>query len=252
MEEADRFARDGYAVFERIFDPAFIDQLRKEYFRQFPDIAASPDRFRVGDRRLQVPIALTGPYLSPRLYAHPSLLELAGEALGEDYLIDSVAVVTALAGAGPQHRHMDHDDLFPGEPFTRAVIRPYGITIAIPLVDLTPETGTTKLYRGSHAKPRDDEDFELPYLRRGGCYAMDYRLTHQGTENRTSEERPMVYLVYARPWFTDINNYGAGNRIRIALDDLAAVPEDRRSLFRRLSPERSGPSARSALARRRQ
>ena len=76
----------------------------------------------------------------------------------------------------------------------------------------------------------------------------EYRLAHQGTENRTSDERPMIYLVYARPWFTDTTNYGAEDRIRIAPDDLAAVPEEYRTLFRRLSPERLGRSVRSPLA----
>jgi len=248
MNDAERFARDGYVVFDRIFDPLFIDELKAEYFRQFPDIASSPDRFDVGNRRLQVPICLAGPYLSPQLHANPALLALAAAALGEDYLIDSLAVVTALPGAKPQHLHVDHDDLFPGRPFTRAVMGAYGITIAVPLVDLTPETGTTKLFRASHVKPRDDDNFELPYIELGRCYAMDYRLAHQGTENRTSDERPMIYLVYARPWFTDTTNYGAEDRIRIAPHDLAAVPEEYRTLFRRLSAERLGRSVRSPLA----
>jgi len=249
MDEAERFARDGYVVFDGTFEPAFIDELKAEYLRQFPDIASSPDRFSVGNRRLQVPVRMTGPYLSPHFYANSALLALASAALGEDYLIDSLAVVTALPGAKPQHLHVDHDDLFPGKPFTRAAMGAYGITVAIPLVDLTPDTGTTKLFRASHVKSRDDEDFELPYIERGRCYAMDYRLAHQGTDNRATTERPMVYLVYARPWFTDTTNYGAENRIRIARDDLAAVPKEHRALFRRLSPERSGRTARSALRR---
>ena len=239
MEEAVRFAHDGYVVFGRIFDPAFIDELRAEYFRQFPNIAAAPERFTVGDRRLQVPVAITGPYSSPSFYANPKLLAVAAELLGEDSLIDSLAIVSALPGAAKQHRHQDHEDLFPGQPFTRALIQPYGITIVIPLVDLTPETGTTMLFRKSHAKPRDDEQVERPYIERGCCFAMDYRLTHQGTENRSSGERPMIYLVYSRPWFTDTTNYGAVDRIRIGAADLAAVPGEYRKLFKRLSSERS-------------
>jgi hypothetical protein len=246
MEEAERFAKDGYALFDRVFDPAFIDELRAEYLRQFPNVADSPDTYKVGHLRFQVPIRMTGPYLSPKLYANPVLLELAGAALGENYLIDSIATVTSLPGARIQHQHMDHEDLYKGQPFTRAVIGTYGLTVVIPLVDLTPETGTTKLFKGSHVKPVSEQEYELPHVERGRCFAMDYRLTHRGTENRSSAERPMIYLVYARPWFTDITNYGANDRIRIDGDDLAAVPEEYRVLFRRLSPERSGASVKSA------
>lgn len=31
MNDAERFARDGYVVFDRIFGPPFIDELRVEY-----------------------------------------------------------------------------------------------------------------------------------------------------------------------------------------------------------------------------
>jgi len=244
MEEAVRFETNGYVVFDRIFDPALIDALRAEYLRQFPDVASSPERYDVGHRRLQVPVQMTGPYLSPALYANDMLLELAREALGPNYLLDSIAVVTALPGARDQQLHLDHTDLFPGNAMVRALMGPYGITVAIPLVDLTPETGTTKLFPRSHRKDLHEDEFELPYIERGQCYAMDYRLWHRGTENRSSHERPVIYLVYARPWFTDITNYGAASRLRIEAGDLAAVPERYRMLFRRLAPERSGPEAR--------
>lgn len=246
MDVAERFARNGYALFDRVFEPAFIDELRAEYRRQFPNVASSADPYKVGHLRFQVPITMTGPYLSPQLYANPMLLEFARAALGDNYLIDSIATVTSLPGARVQHQHMDHEDLYKGQPFTRAVIGAYGVTVVIPLIDLTPETGTTKLFKGSHVKPINEEEYELPYIERGRCFAMDYRLTHRGTENRSSAERPMIYLVYARPWFTDITNYGANDRIRIDADDLAAVPEEFRMLFRRLSPERSGASVKSA------
>jgi len=246
MNRAELFARDGFVVLEGIFDPAFVDELRTEYLRQFPDVASSPERYRVGDRRLQVPLEMTGPFLSPNLYAHPALLGLAKGLLGEDHLIESLAIVTALPRAKAQRLHLDHQDLAPGNDVVRALIGTYGITVAIPLVDLTPDTGTTKLFTRSHVTKINEDEFDLPYIGRGGCYAMDYRLWHQGTANQSAMERPLVYLVYARPWFTDITNYGNADRIRIAPQDLAAVPNEYRRLFRRLSPDRSWPGTRSA------
>jgi len=238
MDETAQFARDGYVVLEHIFDAAFADELRAEYLRQFPDVTSSSDRYKVGNRRIQVPITMKGPYLSPDLYANPELLRLARGLLGENFLIDSLAIVTALPRAKMQHLHKDHEDLSPGNEVVRALMGAYAVTIAIPLVDLTPETGTTRLFTRSHLRPLREEEFALPYIERGRAYAMDYRLWHQGTQNRSGTERPIIYLVYAKPWFTDISNYGAANRIRIASEDLTAVSAEHQPLFRRLSPER--------------
>jgi hypothetical protein len=36
---------------------------------------------------------------------------------------------------------------------------------------------------------------------------MDYRLSHWGTPNVGTRARPILYLVYTRPWFTDARNF---------------------------------------------
>lgn len=231
----ERLDKDGFAVLDQVIDPALIDALRAEYERQYPDVEAAPDRYRVDKGRLQVSMRLEGPFLSPELYANPRLLALAEEALGSDFVIDNFSLVTALPGAPDQGVHIDHPDLYPGEVFTRAVIQPYALNVAIPLVDLSPETGTTKLFPRTHKRHSGDGEFELPYVERGGCYVVDYRLAHQGTANRSKVERPILYLTYARSWFTDTVNYGNNIRINIRADDLPAIPAQHRRLFQRLA-----------------
>ena len=76
---------------------------------------------------------------------------------------------------------------------------------------------------------------------------MDYRIWHQGTENRSDGERPLIYIIYARPWFIDIINYGDRPRIDIDAADLATVPEAHRPLFRRLGARGSFDRAQSEL-----
>jgi len=235
MEPAEQFERDGFVVLERVFEPTFIDSLLAEYERQFPDVANDPTAYVVGHRRLQVTVQLKGPFLSPELYANPMILGVATAELGGDLLIDNLSLVTALPGAAAQDLHADHPDLFPEHIFSRAVIRPYALNVAIPLIDLTPKTGTTKLFPGSQNRYWSEERFDLPYIARGGCYLADYRLKHFGTENRSSAERPIVYLTFARPWFTDVVNYADNVRMKIAVDDLPAIAEQHRPLFRRLA-----------------
>jgi hypothetical protein len=81
MMFAERFARDGCLIIDRLFDPALIERVFEEYHRQYGDIdpADPPLHLKAGDRRLQLPISLRGPFLDPGLYAHPLLLKILGE-----------------------------------------------------------------------------------------------------------------------------------------------------------------------------
>ena len=37
----------------------------------------------------------------------------------------------------------------------------------------------------------------------GDAVVMDWRLKHRGLANNAGEDRPMLYLTYAQPWFVD-------------------------------------------------
>ncbi len=170
------------------------------------------------------------------------MLAMLAPLLGKDMLIDSLTCVTALPGARDQGLHRDHGSLFEDGIAANQSLPPYAITVAVPLVDLTKETGTTRLYPGSHRLPRgvDGEapplgEGELPLVARGGCYLMDYRLWHQGTENRTRRPRPVLYLIYARHWFIDLENFGLQPRLNIDRAVLAGIAPEHRPLFRRLA-----------------
>lgn len=235
---AELFRKNGYLPIKRLFDPALIDALHAEFERQFGELGTLEGRSgsfkNVGNRRLMLPVKLEGPFLDPALYANPHLAALLGALLGPDYLIDNFTCVIALPGAGAQRLHADHPDLFPERADLRERLDPYSITLAIPLVDLDPATGTTLVFPGSHRGPPDDSP-ALPYLARGGCFLMDYRLKHHGTENGSPAARPIVYIVYARSWFTDAANFRRWPRINVDLAGLASIPEAQRPLFRRLA-----------------
>ena len=238
----ESFAETGLLTIDRIFDPAFITELHDEYRRQYAALGAVLP-MRVGKGRIQLPVEMAGPFLDPNLFAHPLLATMLGWWLTADYLIDSLTFVTALPGAPDQKLHRDNVSLFPGAPAFDQAIPPYAVTLAIPLVDLTPDTGTTRLVPRSlgleldEAKARAETDAELPYLQKGGCFVMDYRLWHQGTANRSSDQRPIVYIVYARPWFTDDANFREHPRATIDAAAYAQIPAKHRALFRRVAGE---------------
>lgn len=241
----DSYRERGCLVIERLFDPALIDSARGEYERQYDrlDAANLPLHMNVGDRRIHLPLQLRGPLLDESLYAHPLLRMILSSLFGTPYVIDNFNCVTAMPGAGEQKVHRDHPMIFDEQGPLAAGLPPYAVTLAIPLIDLDEETGTTKLYPGSMGLMAGDDGSPptqlgeplCPLVKRGGCFLMDYRLWHRGMPNRSSRDRPIVYIVFAREWFTDIVNYKKHSRLVIAAEDARAIPAQHRPLFRRIA-----------------
>lgn len=239
----ETFAERGCLVVEQLFDPALIDCVRDEYRRQYDslDPANLPLHMNVGDKRLHLPMQLRGPLLETSLYANPILMGIIASLFRSPFLIDSVTCVTALPGADDQRYHRDHSLLFAEQCGLAAALPAYAVTVAIPLIDLDPMTGTTKLFPGSMAA-EDANDARLlmagevcPFVRRGGCFLMDYRLWHGGMRNRSECDRPILYIVYAREWFTDVVNFAIHSRMTMDLADAGQIPAEHRPMFRRLA-----------------
>jgi hypothetical protein len=239
MMFAERFARDGCLVIDKLFDPALIDSIFEEYHRQYGDIdpANRPLHLKAGDRRLQLPITLRGALLDPGLYGHPLLLKILGEIFGSLFLIDNVTVVTALAGADHQPFHRDQPDLFPLGREYDASLPCYAVIVAIPLIDLDEQTGTTQIFPGTMGDSHEDPDAlgegVMPFTKRGGCYLLDYRVQHRGFANRSDRDRPVLYITYSREWFTDTINYRKHARLEVDPAEFETIPLEHRPLFRR-------------------
>lgn len=238
MDFLERFASDGWLRIDGAFDRELIDALHAEYLEQSDSLLETRDDrreyLRVGDGRVMLPVALRGRFLDPRLYANPIILGLLGLFLGPDFLIDSFTCVSALPGAPAQRRHLDHSLLFPGQANLETTLGCYAATLVVPLVDLTPQTGTTRLFAGSHLG-RGDEAPAEPLVPRGSCFIMDYRLLHQGMANVSDRQRPVLFIVYARSWFTDSKNFHRQARINIGAGEMKTVPLAHRPLFRRMA-----------------
>ena len=238
MSFLDRFADDGWLQIDRLFPVDLIDGLREEFERQFETLRAEQDGYRgylrvgEGNDRLMLSVDLTGKFLDPALYANPILSRILGALLGKDFLIDSYTCVVADIGAGDQHFHRDHSPLFvDGEPDN---LPPHAVTVVVPLVDLSEQTGTTKLFPRTH-RGTEPGGSELPYIPRGSCFVMDYRLWHHGTANNSGARRPVLYIVYARSWFIDMLNFSRQPRINITEDALKQIAPEHRPLFRRIA-----------------
>lgn len=208
------FAQEGCLVFDNLFPRSFIENLSAAYFKEFAplDEARLCQRaLNVGHRRLMLPLVLKPPFSDARFFAHPLMMSLMNILLGGQFVLHSCSVVLALPQA--EHQQFHRDNAFPyGFSEPSAAMPPYAITLALPLVDLTAATGTTELLTGSHLELRAvktfaEESGPAPLLQLGDAYLMDYRLVHRGTANQTAEQRPIIYMVYTRPWYVDSANY---------------------------------------------
>ncbi len=228
----------GYLAVENCFDPAYIRELHQSHQENYGHLTqqeVEATSLRVGDGRYMTTVALKGPFLDPRLYANPFVLSLMDAMLGKGYLINSLTCVTAYPGAKKQNIHADFPALFT-DPEIDPRLEPYAITVAIPLVNLDEQTGTTAMLPGTHKTlpgtrpPMND----LPYVHQGSCYLMDYRLRHYGTENHTDRQRPIIYIIYSRPWFIDSENFSKQPPVRLNPRDLPKVPPQHVGLFKRV------------------
>lgn len=243
---AETFAERGCLTISRLFEPALIDSIRDEYQRQYGGMTTDslPAHLKVGDKRVHVPIQVKGPLLDPMLTAHPLLLRMVESIVGADPVIDSMVCVVAFPGSEDQHLHRDHYELFSSEERGGAHLPPFAVTVSIPLIELNAETGSTLLFPGSHkldpaadGSPPQLGEGELALVPVGGCYFMDYRLWHYGTANGSPLPRPILYIIYARQWFTDSLNFHLHRRVWVAREDVEAMPKAQRRLFRRIAVE---------------
>ena len=187
----------------------------------------------VGNKRFMLPLSISGPFNSPEIYASQPLMAVLENVLGSGFVLGSMSLVVSEPGAEVQHLHMDHSILFP--ELNRSTPMPsHAVTVLIPLIDIDEKLGSTEVVKGSHNcssaevsdLPRQSRD-----LRIGDCLMFDYRLYHRGLANRSNKKRPVISLVYQRPWFLDSTNFHGQEPLQISRSDFSKVPDPVKGLF---------------------
>ena len=84
---------------------------------------------------------------------------------------------------------------------------PFYYTVLMPLVELTPDKGSTEFVQGSH-RLTYVEAADKPHLQfrvaPGSAIIFDGRIFHRGRRNKSPESMPVLYQVYTRDWYNDI------------------------------------------------
>ena len=239
------FEEHGTLWIKNVFEREFIAELAEAYQERYTSLGRSKldrNHANVGHRRFMVTVKIEPPFNDGELFANPIVLQILGGLLGGALQISSFGSVVTFSNADEQPIHLDHPPLFESAELC-ASLPTYAVTVVIPLVDIDPQLGPTAMWEGSHrspdarqklqqlmAEPDYDESIQ-PLARMGDAYMMDYRLIHGGLPNESEVERPILYLVYGRPWFRDGFNFSDQPPIEITSEQLAQMPPEHRHLF---------------------
>ena len=92
----------------------------------------------------------------------------------------------------------------PGRHFIAPV---HAINVFVPLVDLTTDKGPTEFVPGSHRDFDIGNPSTVVTAKAGQAILFDYRVKHRGLGNRSTDDRPLLYITYARPFWMDVYNF---------------------------------------------
>lgn len=242
------FGEHGCVLLRGAFQPATIDAMHGEFVAQFGTMSQAqmrecarrpgPNRVcQVGEARYDLVLRLTGALGQREVFANGILLKLLHLLLGAEMVLNSFTAVVSHSNAPAQRVHRDYPHLFSRGEYDRHM-SVHAVNVVVPLIDVDLETGPTGVWLGSHLWERTDapsETMTVCSLRRGDCMLLDYRLLHAGLPNRTSRARPIVYMVYARPWFFDQHNHLRTGRMPLdmPLERYNELPSSVRPLMER-------------------
>jgi ectoine hydroxylase-related dioxygenase (phytanoyl-CoA dioxygenase family) len=227
----------GALILDNIIDAPLLQEARQaflETYTSFLDGQPHDDALRVGDSRLMITVDIEPPFNEPQFFANEWLLQILRAALGQDFVLGAFGVVCSMPSAPRQHCHRDGKILF-GPIGIDRLLPTYAVTVGIPLLDMNELHGTTCLWPGSHHDfcGESTKSRVEPVVQTGSCVFWDYRLLHGGTANRSTVPRPLLYLMYCRPWFVDHVNYRKQPPLRASRRWLATLSDENRLLLAR-------------------
>jgi ectoine hydroxylase-related dioxygenase (phytanoyl-CoA dioxygenase family) len=240
------FREHGVVLLRGMFPADTVEAMHQEYLARYGSLNVTtmgneaerpaPNRFlAVGGARCDITLRMTGAFGRPDVFANPNLLKILAPVLGEEIQLSNFTAVVSHPGAPIQHIHRDMGHLFPG--YSHGADLPvYAVNVAVPLIDVDLRTGPTGVWLGSHRWPgavADVKTMTVAPFQRGDCMMIDYRTLHTGLPNAGRQARPIVYMVYTRPWFFDHVNHVARIPLDMPLEHYNKLPPSLHPLLTR-------------------
>lgn len=226
----------GCLIVVNLFTTEYINLLKLAFDKKIEQLTEgdfNKNNYVVGDKRFHITMSLESPFDDPNLYGHPLLILLMKMLLGPEVALDSYVAVQSLVGSANQGLHRDMEALFEDNLTVSGQLPPYAITVILPLVDVDQSCGMV-LWSESHHNfgysPVEHPGI-CPVVRRGSVYLWDYRLLHLGLANHSQRDRPIISLVYSKPWFMDARSFGKELPIYMTQSQYEKIPAVLKSLF---------------------
>lgn len=212
VEKLDRakslFAENGYIRIENLFSPeqmrAFDAQYRKSYSRLLSETNKQ-------DKRPLFTVRIEGAFNDPNLLSNPLIEPLLTHFLGKNFILAALSAVASFPGAPDQHLHRDATQLFGTDNEIDKDLPPYSMTMLVPLIDFTTETGCTRVWPRSHHLAGQENGLKVgsldPEVKVGSVLITDGRTLHRGAANRSDRLRPLFYMTFHRSWYRDFGGY---------------------------------------------
>lgn len=164
----------------------------------------------------------TKEYFSQSIFLNPLATQITSTHLGPTPKWTFCSGNSAMPTTNPQRQpiHSDADFAHPSHPFA--------LVINVPLIDFTPENGSTELWLGTHtgklsglrvqegahgdrasgrikehllSERRKVREPSQPSISKGSIVVRDLRLWHAGMPNWTDEVRVMLAMIHFAPWY---------------------------------------------------
>lgn len=163
------------------------------------------------------------PFRNAEVIDNTILMSVIRSLLGNDAVLLYAGLILSFPSSSDQPWHQDGLMLFSQNELPEDVHLPvYALNVFVPLADVTEDMGPTEFSVGSHKTKEGEKAMEYisnqqelkakvigPTLKCGDALIYDYRTCHRGTQNlSTDTTRPMLYLMYGRPWFREHINFG--------------------------------------------
>ena len=212
-EHLAEFKRDGFTLFPRMLDPAWIREMR-DGFEELEGRTPNADGSR--------PSAITNllehkPEPVLRALSNERLLDFAEMLVGPHVQLESITFRRT-----PPEPEKDgaalgfHRDMFAFFPEDGVYHRPLLFNALSYLQDLTDESGPLRIIPGSHMralrmtreqarKPHPEE--VIVYPNAGDVAVFHCSMLHSGTVNRSTDHRYLFFLTFNHSWLKHRANY---------------------------------------------
>lgn len=207
---------DGLVVLNGVVDLAHLDALRDRMLEDLEALKRRKDApFNWNRGNIQQDPPPFPPYLFRDVLLNDAVVAVTKAVLGPGLTNSLYSGNTALPSRERQPVHADSGQLW---PHLKVAHPPHRLVVNAPVVDVTPENGSTEVWPGTHldttVSVQDDIKVPVeaverrravappfqPDIRRGSVLIRDIRLWHAGMPNLTDQPRPMIAMIHNASW----------------------------------------------------